>query len=48
MTCLSLIFNKFTLEELIEMCNKGVELDINDGEIVGFRKTEIPTDQVYV
>lgn len=44
MSLTSIIFNRFPLEDLIDMCNKGVELDINDGEIVGFRKTEIPTD----
>jgi hypothetical protein len=41
---ISIIFNKFSLDELIKMCNKGVELEINDGEIVGFNKTNIPTE----
>lgn len=41
---ISIIFNKFPLDELIKMCNKGVELEINDGEIVGFNKTNIPTE----
>ena len=45
MISLSLIFNKFKIKELEEMCEKGVELDINDGQIVGFRKTDIPTDE---
>lgn len=35
---ISIIFNKFSLEELVDMCDKGVELVINDGEIVGFNK----------
>lgn len=43
---ISIIFNKFPLDELIKMCNKGVELEINDGEIVGFNKTNIPTEPV--
>lgn len=41
---IAIIFNKFSLEELMDMCNKGVELEINDGEIVGFNKTNIPTE----
>lgn len=41
---ISIIFNKFPLDELIKMRNKGVELEINDGEIVGFNKTNIPTE----
>lgn len=41
---ISIIFNKFSLNELIDMCNKGVELEINDGGIVGFNKTNIPTE----
>ena len=41
---ISIIFNKFPLEELVDMCDKGVELVINDGEIVGFNKTNFPTE----
>ena len=44
MSFISIIFNRFSIDELEDMCSKGVELDINDGEIVGFRKTNIPTE----
>lgn len=41
----SIIFNKFPLEDLEDLCADGLELDINDGEIVGFRQHEnIPTE----
>ena len=40
----SIIFNKFPLEDLEELCADGLELDINDGEIVGFRQTNFPTE----
>lgn len=50
MISLSLIFNKFSLEELENLCADGsVELDINDGKIVGFRQHKnIPTEPTKV
>lgn len=44
MNFISIVFNRFPLDELIDMCNKGVELEINDGKIVDFVKVKIPTE----
>ena len=45
----SIIFNKFPLNELEDLCEEGLELDINDGEIVGFRQHKnIPTEPTKV
>lgn len=44
MNFISIVFNRFPLDELIDMCNKGVELEIDDGKIVDFIKVEIPTE----
>lgn len=41
---ISIIFNKFSIKELEEMCDKGVELIINDVKIMDFVKVEIPTE----
>lgn len=43
-TLIEIVYNKMTIEQLVEMYEKGVSLIINDGLIVSVNNEKTPTN----